>query len=607
MRGIGQALSRHPAARVLIAGAAILAGVAASASPARADGSGNGNDQSAMAVARVRIHGGDAGIALPEPLSPSDAAQVQRIFSLQAQGDIPAARQAVRHLDDTLLLGAILADRYLGRHHRASIPELTAWLNRYGSQPDAFAVHALLVKRLHKGGAPRPAELSVPTLPSLGSLGPETDESATEAPVLPRNPALERTVMLRLQAGDEQSALRLIDGTRGLAASEEALLRAKVARALFTRNRDADSLSVAADAFLRAPPDARPTLPAFVAGLAAWRLGDAEQAVGFFAAAARAPLASSEDRAAAAWWAARASQSLDDADEYDFWLRAAAQDATAFYGMLAARALHSDERADLLSQVDLDAIAETGEGRRAFALLQVEQISRAEAELRCLAARVQGDTALSHSIRLVAGSLGFTDLAAQLGMLAGEAPRVRLPRRTLARGFRLDPALVYGLARLESNFDPEAVSPMGARGLMQIMPETAQYIAGNPSLAERRLHDPALNLDLGQRYVAHLARDDVAGDNLIRVLASYNAGPGNVGRWDAEMNDQDDPLLYIESIPIEETRNFVKHVLAYTWRYAMLFALPAPSLDELAEVRFPSFTAPAPRSTLVAADAPLLH
>jgi len=559
-----------------------------------------------MAVARVTIHGGDSGIALPEPLSPSDAARVRRIFDLQARGDIPAARRAVGELDDTLLLGPILADRYLGRRYHASVVELTAWLNQYGSQPDAPEIHSLLAKRLHKG-APSPAELSFPTLPSLGLIGSESDGSAPDVPVIARNPALERAVLLRVQAGDERSALRIIDRTRALDAGEAAQLRGRVAQALFTRNRDADALSIAADAFLRAPRDERASLPAFVAGLAAWRLGDVEQAVEFFAAAARVPRASSEDRAAAAWWAARASLRRGDAEGYDRWLRAAAQQPTSFYGMLSARALNADERADLLSQVDLDAVAATGEGRRSFALLQVEQVARAEAELRCLAAQVQGDAALSHSIRLVAGALGFTDLAAQLGMLSGEVQRVRLPRMSMARGFRLDPALVYGLTRLESNFDPEAVSPVGARGLMQIMPETAQYVAGKPALAGRRLRDPALNLDLGQRYVAHLARDDVAGDNLIRVLASYNAGPGNVGRWDAEMNDQDDPLLYIESIPIEETRNFVKHVLAYTWRYAVLFALPAPSLDELAAGRFPGFTAPAPRSSLAAVDAPLLH
>jgi len=559
-----------------------------------------------MAVARVTIHGGSHGIAAPEPLSPDDAARVRRIFDLQARGDIPAARRAVREMDDRLLLGPVLADRYLGRHHHASVAELTGWLNRYGGQPDTPGIHSLLVKRLHNG-APRQAELSFPTLPGPGPIGPESAGSALDIPAPARKPTLERVVVLLAQAGYGPSALRVIDGTRGLAASEAALLRGKVAQALFTRNRDADALNVAADAFLRAPPDARPALPAFVAGLAAWRLGDAEQADGFFAAAAGAPLSSPDDRAAASWWAARAAQRLGDADGNDAWLRTAAQEPASFYGLLAARALDPDERSDLLSQADLDAVAARGEGRRAFALLQVAQTARAEAELRCLAAQVQGDAALSHSVRLVAGALGFTDLAAQMGMLSGEAPRVRLPRLGPARRFRLDPALVYGLMRQESNFDPHAISPVGARGLMQIMPETAHYIVGKPSLPDRRLHEKALNLDLGQRYVAHLARDDVAGNNLIRVLASYNAGPGNVGRWDAWMNDQDDPLLYIEAVPVEETRGFVKHVLSYTWRYTELFALPAPSLDELAEGRFPRFTAPAPRSTFVAADAPLLH
>jgi soluble lytic murein transglycosylase-like protein len=603
MQGIGQAFSRHPVTRAFVAGAAILAGAAASASAS--GGSGNGSEQSAMAMPRVSMHGGNQGVALPEPLSPSDAARVRRIFALQARGDIPAARRATAELDDKLLLGPILADRYLGRYHHARVSELSAWLDRYGSQPDAPAIHSLLVKRLGRG-APRPAAAAFATLPSLGAIGSEEDGSASEVPALFRNAALERTVWLRAQAGDEQSTLRLIDGTHGLAAAESALLRAEVARVLFTRNRDREALSLAGDAFLRAAPDSRPALPAYVAGLAAWRLGDAEQAAAFFGAAARAPFAASEDRAAAAWWAARASQGIGDVDGYDAWLHEAARAPSSFYGRLAARALNLDERADVLSPVDVDGVAATEPGRRAFALLQTGQSIRAEAELRCLAAGTKDDGTLSHSLRLVAGALGFTDLAAQLGVLAGEVPRVRLPRTRLAREFRLDPALVYALTRLESNFDPEAVSPVGARGLMQIMPVTAQYIAGNPLLGERRLKNPAVNLDLGQRYVAHLARDDLAGNNLIRVLASYNAGPGNVARWDAQMNAQGDPLLYIESIPIDETRNFVKHVLAYAWRYAALFAVPAPSLDELAEGKFPNFTAPMPVGTLVAAT-PLLH
>ena len=75
-----------------------------------------------------------------------------------------------------------------------------------------------------------------------------------------------------------------------------------------------------------------------------------------------------------------------------------------------------------------------------------------------------------------------------------------MPRLHPAGGFRIDPALVYALTRLESNFDAAAVSPAGALGLMQIMPVTARYVMGD-ALDDPKLHDPSLDLDVGQRYV----------------------------------------------------------------------------------------------------------
>ena len=146
---------------------------------------------------------------------------------------------------------------------------------------------------------------------------------------------------------------------------------------------------------------------------------------------------------------------------------------------------------------------------------------------------------------------------------------------------------MYALTRLESNFNTAAVSPVGARGLMQIMPMTAQYIAGDASLGGFRLHEPALNLELGQRYVAYLAAQEGIRGDLIRILASYNSGPGSFARWAASVRDGGDPLLFIEAIPIPETRGYVQHALAYTWIYAARLGLPAPSLPELAAGSFP--------------------
>jgi soluble lytic murein transglycosylase len=156
----------------------------------------------------------------------------------------------------------------------------------------------------------------------------------------------------------------------------------------------------------------------------------------------------------------------------------------------------------------------------------------------------------------------------------------------------VDPALLYGLARQESNFDPAAISSAGARGLMQVMPATAAFVAGDPSLrgaGAGRLHDPALSLEIGQRYLLHLAEQEAVQGDLIRVLIAYNAGPGNLARWLPAVGHRDDPLLFIESIPIDETRQHVQRVLAYSWIYASRLGLPSPSLETLARGAFPRF------------------
>ena len=152
-------------------------------------------------------------------------------------------------------------------------------------------------------------------------------------------------------------------------------------------------------------------------------------------------------------------------------------------------------------------------------------------------------------------------------------------------------ALVLAIARIESNFDAAAVSPAGARGLMQIMPATARFLAGLAEDSEHlpALHDPAVNLSLGQRYLNFLAATDVVGGDKLRLLASYNTGPGAFSRWGAAIRDQGDPFLFLEAIPVDETRAFIPRVLAHTWLYASRLGLPTPSLDELAGGAWPRY------------------
>jgi soluble lytic murein transglycosylase len=109
-------------------------------------------------------------------------------------------------------------------------------------------------------------------------------------------------------------------------------------------------------------------------------------------------------------------------------------------------------------------------------------------------------------------------------------------------------------------------------------PETA---GGNP-------FDPSTNIALGQAYIVSLLSE--TDSNLVRTAAGYNGGPGNVMRWDGSLNAGQDPLLYIASIPLHETRDFVQRVLANYWVYQIRLGQPTPSLDQIAAHDWPRYT-----------------
>ena len=573
-------------AMMLVFGATMTVGVQAPAVGQRAD-------QTAMSVPRPALQGGIAGF--PQPLAPSDAARLRRIFDLQARGEITAASREVERLDDRRLLGHVLADRWL-RGHSATAEELAAWLGEHGEHPDALAIHAILVRTAPRGSVLPPAPVQ-DALAEDAEVVPEEREPPARR--VTRNAALDRTVRDRARDGDVAGALAAIVRARperGYAA----LLRGEVAQILFQAGRDEDALRIAADAARAAPAAA---FPAFIAGLAAWSLDRHEQAFTHFEAAARADIASPATRAAAAFWTARAAVRARRPHLYVPWMTKAGQEPRTFYGMVARRTLGLPigigfER-ELAGESEAAAVAETAAGWRALALVQVGQRGRAEAELRALWPRVQGNPGVMRAMLVVAAQADMTDLAAQLAALQQNADgrprdfaRFPLPQLRPQQGFRTDPALLFALALQESNFNPAAVSRAGARGLMQIMPATAVYVTGDRSLRGaglRRLHDPAFSLEIGQRYLHYLARHGEVDGDLIRVLAAYNNGPGNLARWQQALRHRDDPFLFIESIPVLETRRFVPRVLAYSWIYANRLGLPSPSLDALAAGRFPRF------------------
>jgi soluble lytic murein transglycosylase len=141
-----------------------------------------------------------------------------------------------------------------------------------------------------------------------------------------------------------------------------------------------------------------------------------------------------------------------------------------------------------------------------------------------------------------------------------------------ARANNLDPALVAGVIRQESSWNPRAVSRAGARGLMQVMPPVGAAIAQSlryPFWDPALLFDPEISLELGS---AHLRAALSAYSSLPRALAAYNAGASRVRRWSRRSGVQD-PEMFIERIPFTETRDYVRIVLRNIEMYRALHGL----------------------------------
>jgi soluble lytic murein transglycosylase len=137
-------------------------------------------------------------------------------------------------------------------------------------------------------------------------------------------------------------------------------------------------------------------------------------------------------------------------------------------------------------------------------------------------------------------------------------------------GVKVEPQLVYAIMREESGYRPQVVSVSGARGLLQLMPETAERVARDAQVGDFSVEDlflPRVNIQLGSEYLTSLLRrfDGRAS----AAIGSYNAGPRVVARWIADGPTEDD--AWVEEIPYDQTRRYVKRVLRSLHAYRVLY------------------------------------
>jgi soluble lytic murein transglycosylase len=309
----------------------------------------------------------------------------------------------------------------------------------------------------------------------------------------------------------------------------------------------------------------------FYAGwIALTRLKDPQRAAHHFAVIDRVG-ASPITRARALYWQGRAAEARGDHASAQGFYAAGAQHITTFYGQLSAEKLGQRlvlgddpqlspadrarfEKSDMIQGARLLHDEGQRDVFRSF-ILALDDVLPTAADQALLIDLVRGYGEQDTSMKVARG-------AAQRGFI--------LPQR--AYPFRnpppapgaAEPALVLAITRQESGFDPYVRSPVGARGMMQLMPATAAIVARRNGLeySPSRLDDPEYNMRLGSTFLGHLVGQ--FSGSYVMAVAAYNAGPGRPSQWSNYCGDPrgaTDPIDFIECIPFSETRNYVMRVM----------------------------------------------
>ena len=564
-----------------LAAAALAAPALASAAPVM--GQGNSVDYF------TRSH----AAALPQLLSADERGYYASLFAAIEARNWDRVEVMLAGRSEGPLHGAALAAYYLHPESpRIELPRIEAWLARYAQLPQAEAMVRL--------GQTRGLE-NPPRLPGARDLVRQPGSSKRIRPGTINDgtmPASVRAAILEHITNDDPDGARLLlDGVDAtLSPQARAEWRYRVAWSYYIENQDAQAWALA-DTVRDNGSGPWVAEGDWAAGLAAWRLGDCDRAAEAFQRSA-AVSTNPNLTAAAHYWASRALIRCRFPEKSDEQLRGAARFPETLYGMLAHEQLGRDlpetHAQPDLTEADWRRLRDEDAVQQAVMLAEIGRRDEAADDLVWLVRT--GDPDDYPALSRLARALGLTGAQTFMAYNAprgeGAHPSLRYPVtfRTPVGGWRVDPALAFAHALQESNFRERVVSPAGAIGLMQIMPITQREYAASINMSSNAdLKDPAVNLAFGQRTLESLSTAGYTQGRLPKIMAAYNAGPSPVARWESEIRDAGDPLLYMESIPYWETRGYVAVVMRNYWMYLRQADAPAPSRIDLAENDWPQF------------------
>ena len=529
-------------------------------------------------------------------LSQEDIRIYKKIFEIQSlpiknkkSKEWKKVDDLIKSLNNKVLLGNVYADRYLHpTGWRSSYTDLKKWLDKYNDHPDATRITRIALKR-------KPKNFKNPKKPTEGFLnGYGTYKTNILKPRFPldnkkfKKYAYSTSIKFRKAINKKnttfaENILNSKEVKKFLTNIELSQLRAELSHALFIFGKDYKSIR---QARLSLSLSDKPNpLALWAGGLASWRKKDFILSKYFFN---KLSFINGPDGivAAGGYWSARVSYLIGNAKEANNFLRKAAKKERTFYGSLSMASLgyKYNPNFDLpeYNEKLINKIVKHKGGVRALALIEVDEFHKAAREFRKIIPKFE--------VRDYPQLLSFTSKNKMPGLTFRLAAILRNDHNKILLGglypvpsWKIDTsdlkdrALLYSIARQESGFNPRAKSSSKAMGVLQIIPSTAAFIMKNREYRLRRsknhlLYNPPHNVYIGLKYIKFLFNLPIVNNDLMWVLASYNAGPGNFKKWTKDKNYKyKDTLLMLESLPARETRNYIKLVLTNLWVYKTRF------------------------------------
>ncbi len=538
-------------------------------------------------------------VDLPQVLTDVDASLYEQIFILQDKEKINTAINVQNQIADKLLMNEVLYQRYISDSYRTKGREIVEWMERYYDMPGAA--------RMEKLAKIKKATVRKAKVPSImtGSESIETAQSETWTAKKYTGSTEKKINEFKraIRSGSTKVAREILE-TRSfkkkLTESDYGRLAGRLAYIYYTNGE-----MELAKKWGFVASDANSEYGLWAMGLLYFKEEKFGEAQKYFSRILDLPQINNARKTEAAFWAGRAADFNGNRDVAKKYWRVAAAYPMAFYGALSATMLGHQPEYEFFEQEvtdeDIEELQNTKYGKIALALLQVGRKDRAEEYLKYLITSKASDRIL-HAINAVATAYSMPRVSIQSASVIKDrgileidddiiySAQYPLPDWEPMGGWSIDRALLLAITKQESNFRVSAKSGAGANGLMQLMPSTAKRVAraNKVDISQMDMSNPEHNMFLGQQYIVDLLAHDRVENNIIKMLAAYNAGMGTMVKFEKSFYTYD-PLLYIESFPAYETRSYIKRVMSNLWLYRARLGQPLTSMEELANGNWPLY------------------